>query len=1204
MAILLGLCGLLLGAAMFGGFGSHAFGGSVLGAGLGVVLGLILKPLRQLNDIATEVSRLRSELQALRTRIDGPASSRGTEPPREPDTSEAAAPAEPAPATAATASALVETAIAEEAAPATAPIEQPAVVHAAAIADEQPEPPAAPPPSPPPSAAQTHRPVATEPDPVAQAFAAFRAWLLGGNTAARVGIAILFLGLAFLLRYAGERVTVPIELRYAGVAFASLVLQVIGWRLRERSRTYGLILQGGAIAVMYLTIFAAMRLHPLIPPGMGFALLVAVVVLSAILAVAQDSPTMAAAGAAGGFAAPLLASTGGEHHVMLFSYFALLNAGILAISWFKAWRQLNLIGFIGTLGIGVAWGTRSYRPEMLATTEPFLLLFFLMYVAIGLMFARRVLGDAASDPPSQDRVAVVRWASEQADYVDGTLLFGTPLISFGMQYALIKHVELGAAFSALGLGLFYMLLAALLLRRTQWRYLALVEIYIALGAIFATLSVPLGLNARWTAAAWAVEGAGVYWIGIRQDRRLARAFALLVQFGAALSYVSTLGRGDDDTLVSGSRLGALMLGASLMFSYWQLRGVPVERRRDEDKPVLGLLVFAGLAFLYLVAPLSLRAEGTAIAWAIGGVATMFVGLRVRDRNWIICAILVQTLAGALFIVHMPPPLDGIGGPVFASGLHGLIAAALIGGMAVAGFAMAARDADAQADAAVRTGLALLLLFGLAFLNLAVLFELPWRFASAVWAGSGVVIVLISLKLHQRVGFGFGLALQLVGSGAFLLGAYPALRSRPADDLTPLWHSGFWTPVTIALAAYVAGWLLFRAERDEAGRTSGLPDFSKLSFALLGWATAWWGFAWWGEIFRFVPPETRPHAMILVVAGSVALWMLAARLWRWPALAALCTLSIPVAILALALAYEPYYHPAGHLGAVAWLLLLVVHLLVLRLIPELLPDRWPSVLHIVGCWLFLGVLALEVRFAFIVLSDHLNAWRWLGWASVPSLYLLAVTQRRIQAFWPFSAYPMEYCALAALPIALTLVAWFWLSNVFSDGSAEPLPYVPLLNPLELGQLLVILSLLFWLRTRFRMLPLAAEFPYDFPYWLVGTSGLFLLTCMVLRTAHHWGGIPYEAHTLLASMLVQASLSIIWGIAALALMIAGHAYRQRHMWIVGAILITGVVAKLFLIEMLNAGGLPRIVSFIGVGALLLIIGYFAPLPPKRDAVEGVA
>jgi len=42
---------------------------------------------------------------------------------------------------------------------------------------------------------------------------------------------------------------------------------------------------------------------------------------------------------------------------------------------------------------------------------------------------------------------------------------------------------------------------------------------------------------------------------------------------------------------------------------------------------------------------------------------------------------------------------------------------------------------------------------------------------------------------------------------------------------------------------------------------------------------------------------------------------------------------------------------------------------------------------------------------------------------------------------------------------------------------------------------------------------------------------------------------------------------------------------------------VVAKLVFIELSNRGGLARIVSFIGVGVLLLVVGYFAPLPPKR-------
>ena len=40
---------------------------------------------------------------------------------------------------------------------------------------------------------------------------------------------------------------------------------------------------------------------------------------------------------------------------------------------------------------------------------------------------------------------------------------------------------------------------------------------------------------------------------------------------------------------------------------------------------------------------------------------------------------------------------------------------------------------------------------------------------------------------------------------------------------------------------------------------------------------------------------------------------------------------------------------------------------------------------------------------------------------------------------------------------------------------------------------------------------------------------------------------------------------------------------------------VVVKLFFIDLSNIGGIERIVSFIGVGLLMLVIGYVSPVPP---------
>jgi len=46
---------------------------------------------------------------------------------------------------------------------------------------------------------------------------------------------------------------------------------------------------------------------------------------------------------------------------------------------------------------------------------------------------------------------------------------------------------------------------------------------------------------------------------------------------------------------------------------------------------------------------------------------------------------------------------------------------------------------------------------------------------------------------------------------------------------------------------------------------------------------------------------------------------------------------------------------------------------------------------------------------------------------------------------------------------------------------------------------------------------------------------------------------------------------------------------------AALLGVVIAKLFLVDLSHIGTIERIISFVGVGLLMLIIGYFSPLPP---------
>ncbi|HKX42473.1 MAG TPA: DUF2339 domain-containing protein, partial [Burkholderiaceae bacterium] len=200
-----------------------------------------------------------------------------------------------------------------------------------------------------------------------------KAWLFGGNTIVKAGIGILFIGLAFLAKYASEHVHVPIEFRLASIGGVALVLLALGWRLRNRRAQYAQVLQGGAIAVLYLTLFAAFKFYNVLAVGPAFALMVVVAALAAALAVLQDARSLAVVGALGGFATPLLVSSGSGNYIALFSYYLVLDLGIALVAWHRTWRSLNLIGFAATFLVATAWGVLDYRPDRYASSQAFLI---------------------------------------------------------------------------------------------------------------------------------------------------------------------------------------------------------------------------------------------------------------------------------------------------------------------------------------------------------------------------------------------------------------------------------------------------------------------------------------------------------------------------------------------------------------------------------------------------------------------------------------------------------------------------------------------------------------------------------------------------------------------------------------------------------------------------------------------------------------
>lgn len=446
---------------------------------------------------------------------------------------------------------------------------------------------------------------AAGPGPVERLLGAVRRWFSEGNVPVRIGMLVLLAGVAALLKYVSDQglLDVPIELRLAGVTVGALLLLAFGWRQRDRRRVFALALQGGAIGVLLLTVFAAFKLYGLVDAVPAFAASVALVAGLCVLAVAQDSRTLAVLGILAGFMAPLWLSTGTGNHVALFSYYAVLNTGIFAIAWYRSWRVLNLLGFAFTFVIGTIWGVLQYRPEDLPTTQPFLYLFFAFYLLIPLLHARRQPADARS-------------------VIDGSLVFGTPLVAFSLQAAMLHGQPMVLAGIAVVLAALYALLARLLAAGV--RHLLLAQSYAVLAVGFATLAVPLALSARVTGAVFALEGAGLVWLGLRQQRRLPQIAGALLQIAAAFAFVAggDHWHRDAQLLLNPTAMGALLLAAAGFASAWSCR------RHGRDS----------IALVYYL---------WGLLWWLGGLAhdvTRFLPARIEPDALLIVAAVTAWLA--------------------------------------------------------------------------------------------------------------------------------------------------------------------------------------------------------------------------------------------------------------------------------------------------------------------------------------------------------------------------------------------------------------------------------------------------------------------------------------------------------------------------------------------------------------------------------
>ena len=205
---------------------------------------------------------------------------------------------------------------------------------------------------------------------------------IGGGLLQHAGLIVLLLGIAFFLRYAFEHDWLSPAVRVGLGIVAGMAMAAGGVRLASRYRGYGLLLAGGGIVALYLSLYAALNLYALLGPQVAFAALVIVTSAAAVLADRTDSQAIALMAVIGGFATPFLVGGNTDQQVSLFSYVALLIGATMYLAHRRRWRWLNIASLVLTIVTVVAWADTYYTSAKYLRTELFLTLYCAMFVDV------------------------------------------------------------------------------------------------------------------------------------------------------------------------------------------------------------------------------------------------------------------------------------------------------------------------------------------------------------------------------------------------------------------------------------------------------------------------------------------------------------------------------------------------------------------------------------------------------------------------------------------------------------------------------------------------------------------------------------------------------------------------------------------------------------------------------------------------------
>ncbi len=468
-----------------------------------------------------------------------------------------------------------------------------------------------------------------------------------------------------------------------------------------------------------------------------------------------------------------------------------------------------------------------------------------------------------------------------------------------------------------------------------------------------------------------------------------------------------------------------------------------------------------------------------------------------------------------------------------------------------------------------------------FATLAVPFAFSAEWTSIVWAIEGVMILAFSVLQQQKKPAIAGTILVAV---SFVL-----LFNMPIISL------GDWLMlVTQVIVVFAVGVLWYRAQFTHLdNRTIG---YVTLFISAVSWGYSVLLLQEYGE--HWLSPEVKSITFAFILISCWGMFF-AGKKTQFSELASCSILLWPMSALIMLV----YIYLAGSLidnwlSATIWIAIFASGFYLLK-VNTLLPKQRinKALIHsihliFIGLFLFTEIIWL-IDVTYLYTSLHFASVIFVISLFIVISYILAMKVNWIKE------YQNSYWVVT-LPI-LGLLAISLIFANFNDGTESGIKFIPLFNLMDLMGIVGI-----WVGYKFisvikqspkYQLLLKNNLPlvnYIIPAMIFWWANGILLRGLVFATDIDW-----SSYAIINSKVIQTVLAIIWAITALVTMVMATRKKSRSQWFIGGVLLAVVIAKLFLIDTSLSSGLLRALAFIGVAILILLIGYFSPLPPKKQS-----